>query len=626
VDDNADMRDYIIGLLSADYDIRSAPDGQAALDLARAEPPDLVLTDVMMPRLDGFGLLDALRGDQATMHIPIVMLSARSGDDATVEGLEAGADDYLVKPFAARELRARVRSNLELDRTRRTKAQLARSQVLLDQAQRLAGVGSWEVDIATDRLTASDELLRQLQLTEQEVEEQGLGGVIEARAHPDDRAVVRAAFADITRTGGVDYEVRLDLPDGQRRVFRTIGEVTYDEHGTPIRVRGSNQDVTEQRATQRTLAIAAAAQEAASREHRIADELQRSLLPPPNFDPDHLSVATYYRAGAEGTQVGGDWYDVIELGAGRTALVLGDVMGRGVRAASVMGQLRAAVRAYARLDLPPADLLEFLDGVVRDLDEEQIVTCLYAVYDPSDGVLAFANAGHLPPLLMAPGRRPERLAGAGGPPLGTGLVSLSENLVLLEPGSLLALYTDGLVERRGSDIDAGIDRLAETLAAADADLPDLPGALVAALLDEPDDDIAVLLAQVSPQPARGQGITRAIPSTESAVADARRSVVEALERWEVPGGAADDVVLLASELVTNAVVHGRGPIELRLRTTSDSVTLDVRDRADVMPRRRRPAQDDEHGRGLQLVSLLADRWGTRPLPVGKSVWCVVRFD
>ena len=125
--------------------------------------------------------------------------------------------------------------------------------------------------------------------------------------------------------------------------------------------------------------MAAANAEAAAREHAIADQLQRSLLPQQAFDLDHLEVATYYRAGVEGTQVGGDWYDVIELGGGRTALVVGDVMGRGVRAAAVMGQLRAAVRAYARLDLPPADLLESLDGLVREIGEDQIVTCIYAV-------------------------------------------------------------------------------------------------------------------------------------------------------------------------------------------------------------------------------------------------------
>ena len=144
--------------------------------------------------------------------------------------------------------------------------------------------------------------------------------------------------------------------------------------------------------------------EAAALERRIADELQHSLLPAVTFDPEQLEVATFYQPGVAGTQVGGDWYDVIEVGAGRTALVIGDVMGRGVRAAAVMGQLRTAVRAYARLDLPPADVLEHLDDVVRELGEVQIVTCIYAVFDPHDQTLQYANAGHLPPLLSFPAR------------------------------------------------------------------------------------------------------------------------------------------------------------------------------------------------------------------------------
>src|SRR5690606_35396640 len=159
--------------------------------------------------------------------------------------------------------------------------------------------------------------------------------------------------------------------------YHALGELELLADGTPARIRGSNQDVTEQRRAERALARATAEREVAAREHRIADELQRSLLPDSAFRPDPLSIAPHSRAGLEGTQVGGDWYDVIELGADRTALVIGDVMGRGVRAAAVMGQVRTAVRAYARLDLPPADLLELLDALVRELGEDQIVTCLY---------------------------------------------------------------------------------------------------------------------------------------------------------------------------------------------------------------------------------------------------------
>ncbi len=138
VDDNADMRDYISSLLASQYRVHTAPDGAAALELARADPPELVVTDVMMPNLDGFGLLAGLQADPATTDVPVIMVSARAGEDGTIEGLQAGADDYLVKPFAARELLARVHANIELDRARRTRDALRRSGDLLDQAQRLA--------------------------------------------------------------------------------------------------------------------------------------------------------------------------------------------------------------------------------------------------------------------------------------------------------------------------------------------------------------------------------------------------------------------------------------------------------------------------------------------------------
>jgi len=399
--------------------------------------------------------------------------------------------------------------------------------------------------------------------------------------------------------------------------------LAHDAEGRPTRLLGSNQDVTEQRHAEQALASAVAGREAALREHRIADELQRSLLPPPSFDPDHLHVATYYRAGVEGTQVGGDWYDVIELGAGRTALVTGDVMGRGVHAAAVMGQLRAAVRAYAWLDLPPGDVLQFLDGVVRDLGNDQIVTCVYAVYDPGDRTLSYANAGHLPPLVLTPGESARRLTGAADPPLGTGPLTLAEERVDLPPGALLALYTDGLVEHRDRDIDTGIDTLTAHLTRSSGPLDDVAGELVAALLpDEPDDDVALLLAQVHEDTRETRSATRRIPSHGRAVQQARQFVSTTLSEWSTPDPPRSDIVLCVSELVTNAVIHGRPPIQLRLRGDAEHVVLEVSDRAPYLPRLLRPTFEDEHGRGLQLVALIADRWGTRPTPDGKSVWCV----
>jgi PAS domain S-box-containing protein len=622
VDDNSDMRDYIRAILEADYQVAEATDGAAALRLLPDIRPDLILTDVMMPELDGFGLVAALRADSAAAHLPVIMLSARAGDEATVEGLDAGADDYLIKPFSPRELRARVRANLEFDRVRRTRDELQRSRELLDQAQRLASVGSWELDLATGDVRGSEEFLRQLGMTAAELLDPAARAASDARLHPDDREHVAAAVAAAIAGEPLDYEVRVYHPDGTLRLFHTIGELESDATGAPVRLRGSNQDVTAQRSAEQALAAASGLQDAAAREHRIADELQRSLMPPLTFDPEHLEVATYYRPGVAGTQVGGDWYDVIELGADRTALVMGDVMGRGVPAAAVMGQLRAAVRAYARLDLPPADVLEFLDGVVRDLREDQIVTVVYAVYDPGERSLTYANAGHLPPLLLLPDGTVRHLT-VSGPPLGTGPLTLTEERVELPVGALLTLYTDGLVEHRDRDLDTGIDALAAHVSGVTGPLADVPDRLVAALLpDGPDDDITVLLARVVAEPGEEQSVIHDIPAEERAVRTARQLVGTTLRRWDVPARVIDDLILVVSELAANAVLHGRPPIQLRLRNGGSHVVLELHDTATYLPRKQRPTPDDEHGRGLQLVSSLCDRWGTRPTADGKAVWCM----
>jgi anti-sigma regulatory factor (Ser/Thr protein kinase) len=399
----------------------------------------------------------------------------------------------------------------------------------------------------------------------------------------------------------------------------------YDAEQRPVALRGSLQDITEQREAERATASATAAREAAAREHRIADELQRSLLPERAIDSDHLDVATFYRAGVEGTQVGGDWYDVIELGANRTALVIGDVMGRGVKAAAVMGQLRSAVRAYARLDLPPADILECLDGVVRDLGDDQIVTCTYAVYDPADGSLAYASAGHLPALLTVPGRTVRRLR-AAGPPLGTGPFTLDEIRVDMPPGSALTLYTDGLVERRDRDIDTGIDALADRVGNRRGDVPTPAGLVTDLLPDGPDDDVAVLVARVPAELPQSAVVVHEFPADRAAVSAARELVAATLRDWSVPEATADSINLLASELVTNAVLYARPPFWLRLRRTAGQVMLEVHDGATFLPRRQRPTLTDEHGRGLQLVALLADRWGSRPTATGKVVWCMFAID
>ena len=621
VDDNTDMRRYVADLLGDQYAVVTAVDGQQALELARAAPPDLVLTDVMMPRLDGFGLLAALRSDPSTMHVPVVMLSARSGEEAAVIGLEAGADDYLIKPFSARELLARVRANLELDRVRRVAEELHRSRILLDEAEELAHVGSWELDLRTGHLIGSPEYLRVIGVDEPLDRPGGVERAFEALV-PDDRPAVEHALRRSAETGApLDIEARVVHGNGEVRTVRARGRVQRAADGTPAYLRGSAQDVTDQRRAEQAIAASAAAGEAARREHAIAEELQRSLLPAGLPVTAGLDVAAYYAAGVEGTQAGGDWYDAIELGGGRTALAMGDVMGRGVGAAAVMGQLRATVLAYARLQLGPGEVLRLLDAAVCDLRESLLVTALYAVYDRNAGLLTYANAGHLPPLLRVPGQPTRRLV-VGDPPLGTGRYAGSVETVDVPPGSLITLYTDGLVEHRGSDIDVGIDRVTELLDHVADPVEAVPGLLAAELLPaEPDDDVAILCAAVpaGPQPA----LSLPISTVPSGVGRVRRAAAEALASWGVPQEAAADAELLISELATNCVRYGAPPMQLRVRLEAQRVVIEAWDAATARPHARAFDPAAPSGRGLHLVAGLSSAWGLRPTGAGKAVWCTV---
>jgi PAS domain S-box-containing protein len=623
VDDNLDMREYIVGLLADHYTVETAPDGIVALKMARASPPDLVLTDVMLPGLDGFGLLAAMRSDATTMHVPIVLLSARAGDEATIEGLEAGADDYLTKPFTGRELLARIRSNLELDRVRRLVTELEAQRTLLDQAQRMAHVGSWEFDLKSGTMTGSDEFFRQIKLDPHDLRRRGIAKVIR-RVHPDDVDRINAALKAADEGRVIDFEVRVRGAGGQERTYHTIGEMVRDDEDEPIAIRGSIQDITERIQAKEAADLAAAEKEAAAREKLIAEELQRSLLPERTFAPQQLKVATHYQVGVDDARVGGDWYDVIELDRGRTALVVGDVMGRGIQAAAVMGQLRATIRAYAQLDLPPSRVLEYLDATVRDISEEKIVTCVYAVFNPEDSSLVYANAGHLPPLVRSLDGSTRRLTGTFGPPLGTGPHDLMETRLILSAGDVLTLYTDGLVEQRGNDIEDGIHGLEAALGTNRGPVEELPLTLVDTLLPQgSDDDVAVLVAEVPGDGPETGFVVLAVPPAAESVAGVRRFATKVLSGWAIDPDVIGDVVLIASELVTNAILHSRSPIELRLSRTSDRLVIAVHDGTTAVPRRLQPNLEAEHGRGLQLVSALAEQWGVRPTEHGKSVWCEV---
>ncbi len=364
------------------------------------------------------------------------------------------------------------------------------------------------------------------------------------------------------------------------------------------------------------------------RQRETAVTLQRSLLPQVLEQPDDLRIAATYQPGGTEAAVGGDWYDVITLGGGRTALVIGDVMGRGVRAAAVMGQLRTAVRAYARMDLPPHEVLQLLDGLAAEIDANQIATCVYAIHDPNEGRLVYSSAGHLPILVRDENGTVLRAEEPTGPPLGTGGWMHSSGSVPLAPGATAVLYTDGLVERRTEDIDEGITALERALAGATGTPQVVCDRLVrsAGLQADHDDDVAVLVlqhpARTGPDGELFRNATLELLGGVEAAPRARAFASGVLTSWRFPPDLHDLGVLAASELVANSLQHGTPPMRLRLRRTDRRLIVEVTDGDDHLPRRRRAEPADESGRGIAIVATIATHWGARRTPGGgKAVWC-----
>ncbi|MFF9406242.1 SpoIIE family protein phosphatase [Streptomyces anandii] len=364
------------------------------------------------------------------------------------------------------------------------------------------------------------------------------------------------------------------------------------------------------------------------RQRETAVTLQRSLLPQVLEQPDDLRIAATYQPGGTEAAVGGDWYDVITLGGGRTALVIGDVMGRGVRAAAIMGQLRTAVRAYARLDLPPHEVLQLLDGLAAEIDANQIATCVYAVHDPNEGRLVYASAGHLPILVRDDSGTVLRADEPTGPPLGTGGWMHASGSVPLGPGSTAVLYTDGLVERRDEDLDEGIASLERALAGATGTPQVVCDRLVRSAGVQADhyDDVAVLVlqhpARTGPDGERFRNAALELLGGVEAAPRARAFASGVLTSWRFPADLHDLGVLAASELVANSLQHGTPPMRLRLRRTDRRLIVEVTDGDDHLPRRRRAEPGDESGRGIAIVATIASNWGSRRTPGGgKAVWC-----
>ncbi|MGS2586087.1 SpoIIE family protein phosphatase [Streptomyces hebeiensis] len=354
-------------------------------------------------------------------------------------------------------------------------------------------------------------------------------------------------------------------------------------------------------------------------------ELQRSLLPTDLPDLPACETAACYLPAGQGMDVGGDWYDVIPLSSGRVALVVGDVMGHGLPEAATMGRLRTAVHTLADLELPPDEIMGHLNDIVGVIGEESYVTCLYALYDSTTQACTIASAGHPPPALVHPDgtvRFPELGA---DPPLGAAEPPFETVELTLPEGTLVVLYTDGLVESAKRDIDEGMADLVRLLRTAhedgtDADLERLCDTLTVGMLPaehQAADDAALLVARLHALNADRMA-SWPLAEDPKAASLARRHVSEQLSAWGL-----DDLTftteLLASELVGNVVRHAKGPVSLRLLHGAELI-CEVFDGSLTMPRMRRAADTDEGGRGLQLITALSQRWGTRYTTNGKCIW------
>lgn len=728
-DDNADMRDYVARMLRNDgYLVDAVTDGRLALDAARTDLPDLVISDVMMPQLDGLALVAALRSDPRTTAIPVLLLSARAGQEAAIEGLQAGADDYLVKPFAAAELLARVRANVKLARLRNHHARWRTA--LIDSLQEAFFVADdrgavIEINAAfTDILgfgveglpyepvqpwwptsesdpeayRQADQLLARIlsephgrhtvpvthrdghrlwvTLTYNQIEEIDTGRPVMVGTFRDvtaehytvqREAALAALNQQLAQADTLDDAVRAaaDVLRGVWRAHRVLA-VTFpvDDAETalePTALVCSGEPVhwrdlpaaTKRAVTSLRFADSLVADSPETGSARIALQHPRGVLvvylelperrPFTPEDQTLLAVlagrlgqglqrvhqldqqretalalqhailgptvssgfAVRYQPATRPLQVGGDWYDVVDLDDGRIALVVGDCVGHGLTAATVMGQLRSACRALLLEHPGPAAALTALDRFAARLPGARCTTAFCAVLNPDTGELLYSSAGHPPPVMVLPDGSTRLLDDASVTPLGLSFDHIRpEGRQVMPPRATLLLYTDGLVERRRESLDRGIRRAAGVLESHSATpLDDLADEIMARLTPNYgyQDDVALMLYR---QPAPLEIEFSADPGELAGTRSALRS-------WLVRAGVDPhqtlDVLIAAGEALANAIEHGHrdrpgGTVRLCATVLADRLHLTIADTGVWKVPHADPAS--HRGRGIALMRAL----------------------
>jgi GAF domain-containing protein/anti-sigma regulatory factor (Ser/Thr protein kinase) len=337
-------------------------------------------------------------------------------------------------------------------------------------------------------------------------------------------------------------------------------------------------------------------------EQTIAETLQRSVLPVSLPHVEGLQLAARYLPGTAELDVGGDWFDAIRLPDGRVGLVVGDVVGKGVQAASTMAQLRNALRAFSLDRMKPSSTVARLNRLAEEVVETAFATVLYVVLDPASHVCRITSAGHPPPLVAYPDGRVELVEGGRGLPLGAAAdTKYGQEVLELPIGTVLLLYSDGLVERRGRSIDDGLDELRRAALGG----PREPEELVEHVLErmvgdaERGDDIALLavrLLAVAPKPLRLR-----IPSDTGSLDLVRDAVRTWLSGAPLSRTDAHDVVLAVWEACANAIEHANRPgedyVEVGAEIVDSCVRISIEDTGAWVP----PVDREDRGLGLRLI-------------------------
>ncbi|WP_406457739.1 SpoIIE family protein phosphatase [Streptomyces sp. NBC_00876] len=366
-------------------------------------------------------------------------------------------------------------------------------------------------------------------------------------------------------------------------------------------------------------------------EHDLAQGLQQAMLPRRIPDVPGAQIAVRYRSARLGRDIGGDWYDVIPLPGGRVGAVIGDVQGHDTHAAAVMGQLRIVLRAYAAEGHSPATVMARASVFLHELDTDRFATCTYAEADLTTGVVQVVRAGHVDPVMREADGSCHRVPVEGGLPLGLsaefGRLEYPVSTVELDPGQTMVLFTDGLVELPGADLDEGVQLLTAMIRNGPQGLQQLADRLCESVDERGgEDDVAVLLlrrkAAHAPQPG-GRLQQHVGQNDPEALSSARHMIRAAVRAWGAKERA-DEVELAADELTTNALMHtdGGAIVTIRVLTGPERrLRVDVEDRSSALPRRRDAGESGVSGRGLMLVDRLADGWGVESRGTGKCVWC-----